>query len=707
MAVDPYAPCPCGSGKKLKFCCSDLAADIEKVHKMVAGKQPHAALKHVVQLLEQQPSRASLLDLRVSIELSLHEFDAAQLAIETYLSAHPESAAAHAQQAILSAATQSGSQAIPMLQNALERLDDEMPLRVLEAIGAVGQALLMEGQLVAARAHLLLYAAIAPSEDNQALELLLRMNLQSGLPLIMREYLLLQSCPESVPWRATFEEASRFAARGLWRKAESILLQTRESAGAVPEVVYNLALTQGWLGNIEGFAAGLHEYAHLDVPQEEAVEAEALSQLVDPALKDPHLETIKRTYTVGDVESLGEQLRIDGRAEEYPLEIPPDEAQNNVRPRSTHVLLDRPTPSTGVDIQRKDIPHVIAFLSVYGKRTDREALLEVTTDRNESLSNVEALLHEIAEDSLGASTEEEVVAEKSISEESLSWRWRLPDDTPVELRRTLLAEERRDAILLRWTAAPRAALKGKSPQAAVEDPELRIGLLASALIIEQAAVDPEELSLFATLREQLKLPQHETIDPQGVDLEHLPLVRIPRLQFDALTDEQLAKLLDRTVMMGANFSTLLVAEQLASRSAAPGQDVAYRQLIRLEPNYQKAQQWAEKARVWSKQQQSSLAEWVLLELELSIQRGDSTKVQKMLGEIRANHLDEPGVAESTYRLLHAAGLIASPDGQPAANPTHLEAPPVAAEPSAIWTPGNDVSPPATEQDEKQSAIWTP
>ena len=159
--------------------------------------------------------------------------------------------------------------------------------------------------------------------------------------------------------------------------------------------------------------------------------------------------------------------------------------------------------------------------------------------------------------------------------------------------------------------------------------------------------------------------------------------------------------------MGANFSTLLVAEQLASRSAAPGQDIAYRQLIRLEPNYQKAQQWAEKARVWSKQQQSSLAEWVLLELELSIQRGDSTKVQKMLGEIRANHLDEPGVAESTYRLLHAAGLIASPDGQPAANPTHLEAPPVASEPSAIWTPGNDLSPPATEQDEKQSAIWTP
>ncbi|MCG8450607.1 MAG: hypothetical protein MI725_13645 [Pirellulales bacterium] len=704
MVVDPYSPCPCGSGKKLKFCCNDLAAEIEKIHKTVAGEQPHAALKHVEQLLVKQPERASLLDLRASIELSLHEFDAARNTIDAYLAAHPESATAFAQQAILTAATEDGSGAIDPLQSALEKLGEEMPLRVLEAIGAVGHALLLEGQIVAARAHLLLYAAIAPAEDNQALELLLRMNLQGGLPLLLRDYLLLAECPPDVAWRAKFEEAARFSSRGLWRRAESILTLVRDEAGAEPAVIYNLALLWGWLGESEKFAAGLHEYARLEVPQRDAVEAEALAQLVDPTLEEPNLETVKLVYTLDDPDEFSERLRKDKRAEDYPLEFPEDAAQETTRPRSTHVLLDRPLPPTGVDIQREDIPHVVAFLSVYGKRTDRDAQLEVTTDRDAKTAVVEALLNEIAGGTLESPIEEEVIAEKSLSEESLSWRWRLPNDTPPEHRLNLLAEERREAILQRWTSVPRAALQGKSPQAAVEDPALHIALLASALIIEQAVADPAELPLFAELRTQLKLPQQETLDPAGLDLEHVPLVRIPHLDFSQLTDDQLTKLLERTVLMGANFATLLVAGALVDRTQrTEDTDLtsAYRQLIRLEPNYEKAQQWIGQARAWSAEQNRSSAEWALLELELSLQRGDSDGVQQALGEIRDKHTKEPGVAEATYRLLHAAGLLAAPPGE--------DAPQAApAETSSLWTPDGDVpASTAAGEGSKQSAIWTP
>ena len=67
MAVDPYAPCPCGSGKKLKFCCTDLIGDIEKIHRMIEGDQPRAALQHVEQTLAKHPRRASLLDLKATL----------------------------------------------------------------------------------------------------------------------------------------------------------------------------------------------------------------------------------------------------------------------------------------------------------------------------------------------------------------------------------------------------------------------------------------------------------------------------------------------------------------------------------------------------------------------------------------------------------------------------------------------------------------
>ena len=209
MAIDPYSPCPCGSGKKLKFCCPDLAADIEKIHRMVSGDQPHAAIKHLDALLAKQPDRASLLDLRANLELSMHDFEAARKTIDHYLAKHPRNPAAHGQKAILLAATESGSAAIGPLQDALELLDDDMPLHVFEAIGAVGHALLQEGELIAGRGHLLLYAGIAPKGDNMALKLLLRMNLQGGLPLLIRELTLPRNCPEDAAWQGEFNHALR------------------------------------------------------------------------------------------------------------------------------------------------------------------------------------------------------------------------------------------------------------------------------------------------------------------------------------------------------------------------------------------------------------------------------------------------------------------------------------------------------------------
>ncbi len=707
MAIDPYSPCPCGSGKKLKFCCSDLASDIEKVQKMVAGDQPHAALKHVEQLLKKQPRRASLLDLQASLQLSLHEFDAARNTIGDFLEAHPLSPTANAQAAILLAAVEGGRKAVGPLQNALEQLDQEMPLRVLEAVGAVGQALLMQGELVAARSHLLLYAAISPEDDNRGIELLLRMNLQSGLPLLMRESWQLLPCPANVDWQKRFEDASALSMRGLWRQAEALYAELHQEVGPVPEVVYNLALLRGWLGDVGRFASGLHEYARLDVPLDNAIEAEALAQIVNPELEDPKLETVRSTFEIADLDQLVEKFTDDKRVEQYVID--PEEYGDEVdRPRDSFVLLDRETPSTGVGIQRDQIPHVIAFLSVYGKRTDREAQLEVTTDRGDEFDRVFELLAEVIGNPLGTAKDEEVVANKSISEDSLSWRWRLPNDTPAEHRQSLLAEQRREAILESWSQSPRAALNNQSPMDSKDDEALRIPLLASALIIEQAAVDPEEAPLFAELRAALGLSVPETIDPSDVDLEHIPLVRVPRFDLAKLSEEQLTELLNRTVLMGAKYATVLVGRELVSRPEIPDNvdlTPAYRQLIRLEPNPTQAFEWAERARQWSEQRNRPTGEWALMELELSIERGDAPGVQRLLGEIRTSHLNEPGIAEATYRLLYAAGLVAPPDAAGSAVPNPLEQLPSEVESSEIWTPESDSS--GTSTGEQKSVIWTP
>jgi tetratricopeptide (TPR) repeat protein len=711
MALDPYAPCPCGSGKKLKFCCSDLAPDIEKIQKMIAGEQPHAALKHVEKLMEKQPDRASLLDLRANLELSMHEFEAAKKTIDHYIAKHPKNAAALAQRAVLLAANESGTAAVGTLQDALELLENDMPLRVFEAIGAVGHALLLEGELVAARGHLLLYAGIAPEGDNMALELLLRMNLQAGLPLLMREYLLLHEAPADGLWKKEFDHALKASGRGQWRIAEEIFSSLRDKVGPEPAIVYNLSLVRGWLGDVERFATGLHEFALLDVPEFQAVEAEALAQLVDPKLVDPLLETVRIAYEVTDEDTLAERFAVDKRIEDYPID-PSKIAEDEVRPRSTHILLSKVTPQTSPDLTREEIPRVLGFLSLFGKRTDRPAQLELTTDRNAGFDDVKKLLAEVAGETLGNIIDEQVVAEKSVSEESLSWRWRLPPGTPVEQRRVLVAEERRDAILDRWLNTPRAALGNKSPREASTDPSLRIPVLASALNIEQAAVEPQELELFDKVRELLGLPPAETIDPASVEISQISIVRVPRVDLSKLTDMQLIKLLERATMTGGNLATLAIAGELVSRPTHEEQldlSPAFRQLIRLEPDLAQAQEWIAKARTWTAGQNRSVAEWALMELEIAIQRGDSPNAQRVLDEIRTNHINEQGVAEATYRLLYAAGLIAPRGGM--GTPTPLAMPSSRAEGShgspargGLWTPGGESSAASTES---KSAIWTP
>ena len=484
-----------------------------------------------------------------------------------------------------------------------------------------------------------------------------------------------------------------------------MLVSLQDKAGSKPEIVYNLALVRGWLGDLERFAAGLHAYARLEPNEHDAVEAEALAQLMDPKLEDPKLETVRIAFAVEDEDALKERLVEDNRVEDYPLD--PDKFDEDTPlPRGSYILLDKPTPQTRPDLRRDEIPRVLGFLSLYGKRTDRAAQLELTTDRTEGFEAVKSLLGEVAGEQLGKVLEEEVVAELSQSEESLSWRWRLPPGTPLEQRNKLVAEGRREAILERWTAAPRAALGCKSPLETVGDPDLRLALLASVLILEQAADTPQELSLFAELRERLGLPISSAMDSTLIDQSHFPIVRVPQLDLTKLTDKQLDYLLNRAGMLGAKLAILVIGGELVSR-ADQVQDIdlgkVFHQMVRVETDLTRAQELIGQARKWAAKNHHSLSEWALLDLELAIGRGDSPAAQRALEELRTVHISEPGVAEDTYRILYEAGLLSIDERS---GPTQLAMPASQAESSGIWTPAGEGEP-ASAASGGKSVIWTP
>lgn len=708
MAIDPYDLCPCGSGKKVKFCCADLVGDIEKIHRMIQGDQPRAALRHVEQTLAEHPDRASLLDLRVILELSLEDLEAARATVQRFVTTHPHSPTARAGQAILLANTEGGRAAIVPLQQAIELLDRDMPQRVLEAIGSVGHALLLQGHVLAAQAHLWMYAAIAPKDDTRAFELLARLNQVGDLPLLLRDQLKLRDAPAGAAWKDDADRAKRMAVQGRWRQATQAIDALGQKHGAEPMLVYNRAVVGGWLAEERALVAGLHAFAQLDVSLDDAVEAEAIAQLLDHDLVDKTFDTVRQTYAIADLDQLAERLAADPRLENYEVD-PASIPENAQRPRHSFLLMDRPTPESGASIERADVPRVSGFISIYGRRTDQPERLEVIIDRDESFDAICGVLQEVAGELLGEVLEEKVIGHISATERALSWRWHFPADTPLERRRTMLADERKEAIVSRWPEVPRPALSGKSPREASSDSQMRTALMAAVLILEQGSHNYAQGDAITQLRKELGLPQPEPIDPATVDGARLPLVRIPRLSLEGVSDETLVQLYRRAAVAAASSALVHLAKEIIRRPSVnehiPHEE-AYRLLATLERDPAKVLQWIDEARQKAAAEGRSTANWDIAELELYITEGNAEEARRVLADIDRNHMNDPDVAAAVYRLLYAAGLIPPEGLSPGAAmhdlPTEAVAnPPAEPESGRIWTPGAD------QGTGKKQAIWTP
>src|SRR5438876_5165738 len=53
MTIDPYASCPCGSGKKFKWCCQDIHADIDRAFQQHNDGQHEASLRTMTEVVRQ------------------------------------------------------------------------------------------------------------------------------------------------------------------------------------------------------------------------------------------------------------------------------------------------------------------------------------------------------------------------------------------------------------------------------------------------------------------------------------------------------------------------------------------------------------------------------------------------------------------------------------------------------------------------------
>jgi tetratricopeptide (TPR) repeat protein len=708
MPIDPYAPCPGGTGKKVKFCCADLVTELDKVQRMLEGDQRAACLDHIESIEGKYPERACLMSIKAMLQAQLGQEQKADETLARFVEKYPDNPVALAEQATMKAAEEGGVAAVARLQDALERCDEQIPAQVYDAIGMVAQALIAENQLLAARAHLVLQVGMTGTKDEQPLQLLMRLNSSTSVPLLAKQDWSPVPPPDDALWKKSFNEALSPAMRGAWRKAVTELVELAAKVGDWPTIWRNIAVLRTWLADTPGAIAAWQKYSAQPIPLDDAIEAEALAQSIDPEAVDL-VAVLSMEYGVKEMEVLQARLTANPRALQMPIDLARMGTEDSPPPKGAFWLLSRAVPESGRELAPADVPQVVGQAFIYGKQTDRAARLELAAYRTQ-LTDAQAALAEVAGDSLGEQVKEEISTEVPALQHALTTNWRLPEDTSPEKRLELIKQQRRDILLNHWPNMSRRIFGGKSAADVAGDPAQRIKLLAAILLLELATDQVASDFDFNELRRKLGVPEAQPIDPAASSLAELPLARMSRVDVKKLTDEQLVDLYQRADHCRHIAALRHLAHEVIAR---PGLDdkiekaEVYGLLAQIEPDSGQAVSYLDQARAAAEATKKSTAPWDLAELALRISRGEVADADRLLHHIRDQHIREPGVAQALYQILTEAGII-GPDGRPSMPPgagpqgAEIGAPGAGAEAGKLWTPGSD-----EPSSGKKSAIWTP
>jgi hypothetical protein len=718
MPVDPYSPCPGGTGKKVKFCCPDLLGELDDIQRMLEGDQRLACLEHIDKLEPKFPDRACLMSIKAMLEAQLGREGKAEATLAQLMAKYPDNPVALAEDATLKATKQNGKVAIEPLQRAIAASSGTLMTQVYDAIAVVGERLVMDGDYLAARGHLMLALDLSGGRDERASTLLNNLDASPQLPLLYKESQPVMPAPEGALWKGAFDHAMSHIARAEWLSAANELRDLAAKAGDWPAIWRNLATLRLWLADTAAGLEALRKFARQPIgvpaapPLDDAVEAEALAQMIDTESADV-VDVLTIAYPITNFDRAIAQFSSDPRFAKLPIDLARLGTEDQPPPKAAMWIVDRAAPASGVGITREQVPRIVGQVFVFGKQTDREARLELVTYRTDELSESQRVLTEALRDAIGPPEAEQVTTHTPAISHALSWNWRLPEDTPASERQALIAAERRKVLLETWPAMVLKVLGGVTPQQAAADPAGKVPALAAVLLLELASMnDPSALD-FNELRTKLGLPLSEPIQAAGIDVSQLPLARLHRLDPTALSDEQLLMAYARAAHYRQVLAIRRLSEEVLKRPSlekeVPRQEV-YGQLAQLETNPKKAVEYIDLARKAAEAAGQSSAPWDITEMTLRLSLGEYEVADRLLHHIRNEHLREPGVAQMLYQVLTEAGVI-RPDGTPAAAPPTQEAPGIvlpggaaaAAEPGKIWTPGSETAPAAG----KKSALWTP
>jgi|GEM_PF-5908509 len=733
MATDLYAKCPCGSGKKIKFCCKDIITDIERIERMLQGEQRTSALERINKLLEKHPDRPALLSLRAQVLLELESHEEADATLDRLLEVEPTNSPALAMKGSLAAAQGDFVLALRHLHHSLRCADGVLSQIVYRSYLAICFHLIQSGEVVAAYAHLLTLVSITRGQDRTSISMLMQVTSSNRLPAIFHGLLIADDAPEGSTWKREFDVAIDMYRHGDWSESARLLEDMANRILDEPTILRNLAILQAWTCQDEKAIKSFRYCASIrDFDENLAVEAEACAQVLEATSEEDTDELVAISHDIEDANALMERLLSADNVDSIPVQRDPN--TDTPPPKGQFVVYDKALlpESKGEESEQSDeqidfdvLPVEKFSITLFGKETDRSARFTIVGLRDDGFSDLLKLVEQVTGETVKSDDENtDVVSRVHRVERLFRPNFRVPQQTKLETYKEAQRKWIVGQLENEWPAIPLTIFDGKCAKEAAGERKLKRKVLAAILNLELWADRQPFTFEFDQLRTKLGLDPLLKIDPADVDVRGLTSTQIRRLELEKLKDEDL-KFIFEVVSVRPNGALLYrISQEVLSRpSMEEHVDLieVHERMADLASSSDEQLDHLGKARDLAVSKGESPASWLIAELDLRIQRGEGDAAKRLIAEIQSRYLKEPGIAQMFMQVLSKYGLMPqTPGAMPGTVPPEaMQAVPAeaavagaAATPAAsggVWTPGGGSStPPASEgEGGGESKIWVP
>lgn len=717
MTVDQYAICPCGNGKKIKFCkCKESLPELDRVMTMIEGGQVVPAIDKLNQVLTEHPDAAWALAIKGRLMLDLREYDSLAENSERFVRLQPSNPLALAQRAAAELFHDQPEKATLSLLEALTESGRSVDSFVLDIASILAYSLAGAGLFLTARAYVQLPLTAQGYESNQT-AVMVYQKLNTGDEINH----LLKTVPPPLPreedatWGERFDEAI-----GLLRSNQILLAESKlqSLARTVPReacVLTGLLTCAIWRGDSEAQADCLRKLSEcepLDFHQRSKYLA--LSWLVEPDSPMITVDSLSLEAEIANVDETMMAMSANSRLISLDNEVLAQfrDVADGVPPRAGFQIVDRDPPESWENIAAENFPLAHAVALVHGKQTDRSARVEVLELRPSSKDAVNALLGEVlGELTWTESTERPMSIIESVQLPLAFFGQAMDRKKISDIQRQIFESNFAD----RLAQSPLRCLGSRSLNDVKSDASTLLPRTALVRLLENyELLEDNDDRVMNAVRERAgvePLPAlHLTSLQEAEETEAADLAQIDVADLEVNTLLflfQRARLLNVTKLVRKAAKRIIDVELPDAMKAA--KLTAYTALIEFSSSLEESNDLIEKAKAYATVNNIDQANLRILELTHKLMNGDQMGFNTTLRSIADQYGNRPEVMARVQQLLMSLGLL-RPDGsfrdRPAMGQNVSPSAGASAAPG-LWTPGSGSPAAAATPAANSGKLWIP